>query len=205
MWGQEGQTLSFLPIKNNYKQFYSIGISRVLLLIQKPSFLYFDFGHYFAKKNLLLLSLLYKVDWFHQFQINIDIIPVDQPGKTFRFTVIYNFLSLLYNSRYQLVTQTHELLGIETLTALYASSNWSEREMWDIFGIIAYNHPDLRRLLTDYGFSWFPLRKDFPVSGYKEVFYSEIVKRIVYKKVEFAQAMRIYTFISVWKHLTNKR
>ena len=127
----------------------------------------------------------------------MDIVPLDQPGKIFRFTIIYHFLSLMFNSRYQLLTQTQELLGVETASALYLSSNWSEREMWDIFGIMSYNHPDLRRLLTDYGFHWFPLRKDFPVSGYKEVCYSELVKKIVYKKVEFAQAMRVFTFLIV--------
>jgi NADH:ubiquinone oxidoreductase subunit C len=122
----------------------------------------------------------------------------DQPGKSYRFTIIYYLLSLTYNIRYNLFIQTTALLGCETISAIYSSANWSERELWDIFGIFIFLHPDLRRLLTDYGFQGFPLRKDFPLSGYKELLYSDFTNQTEYKKVSLIQGLRTYKYGNPW-------
>jgi NADH:ubiquinone oxidoreductase subunit C len=151
-----------------------------------------------VKKNISLLITFFKFDWLHQFTMCVDILAYDQPGKKLRFTVIYYLLSLTYNTRLHLVTQLGDLQGLETVYMLYKSANWSERELWDMFGILIFYHPDLRRILTDYGFAGFPLRKNFPVSGYKELFYSEFIKNTKYRAVELLQARRDYIYSANW-------
>ena len=142
-------------------------------------------------KNLPSMTVFYKNDWFHLFDICIDLIASDMPGKKYRFSIIYYLLSIIYNIRYQISSQTTAILGVESVSIVYLSVNWIEREIWDIFGILVHFHPDLRRLLTDYGFQGFPLRKDFPVSGYEELFYSSFVNLSVYRLIELVQEIRI--------------
>lgn len=154
-----------------------------------------------VKKNISNLLLFFKIDWLHLFSICIDIIAVDQPGKKYRFTIIYYLLSIFYNVRIQIFTQTTALAGLDTISMLYKSANWSEREVWDLFGIIFWYHPDLRRILTDYGFSGFPLRKDFPLTGFKELIYSDFSKKTKYRKVEIAQEFRTFFFFNPWINL----
>lgn len=129
----------------------------------------------------------------------MDIIAYDQPGKVYRFTIIYYLLSLTYNNRLQLITQTNELKGLDSAVMLYSSANWSEREVYDMYGIMFMSHPDLRRILTDYGFSGFPLRKDFPLTGYQELVYSDYSKTTEYRPVELTQDFRKTTYDKPWK------
>ena len=141
-----------------------------------------------------LIALILKSDWLHRYQLCIDIIAIDQPGKRYRFSVVYHLLSLTYNTRYILTTQTTALQGLESLFMLYNSVIWSEREVWDLYGILIKNHPDLRRILTDYGFKDFPLRKDFPLSGHLELVYSATDHGIRQRPVELAQEYRLFHF-----------
>jgi len=131
----------------------------------------------------------------------IDITAVDYPDRENRFTVVYNLLSVDLNSRIRLKTEVDGLTSIESVTALYPCAAWWEREVWDMFGIFFTNHPDLRRILTDYGFQGHPLRKDFPVTGYTEVRYDETEKRVMYEPLELSQEFRSFDFASPWESL----
>lgn len=103
----------------------------------------------------------------------------------FRFEIVYNLLSLRYNSRVRVKTYTDELTPIESVNDIFKAANWNEREVWDMYGVYFTNHPDLRRILTDYGFEGHPLRKDFPLSGYVECRYDDEVRRVVQVKMQF--------------------
>ena len=131
----------------------------------------------------------------------IDITAVDYPDRENRFTVVYNLLSVDLNARIRLKTEVDGLTSIESVTALYPCAAWWEREVWDMFGIFFTNHPDLRRILTDYGFQGHPLRKDFPVTGYTEVRYDETEKRVIYEPLELSQEFRSFDFASPWEAL----
>ena len=120
----------------------------------------------------------------------MDITAVDFPSKANRFEVVYHFLSVRYNTRIRVKTYCSEVTPVPSLTDLYSAANWFEREVWDMFGVFFTGHPDLRRILTDYGFEGHPLRKDFPLTGYVEVRYDDEKKRVVAEPVELAQAMR---------------
>ena len=131
----------------------------------------------------------------------IDITAVDYPDRENRFTVVYNVLSVDLNARIRVKTEVDGLTSIESVTALYPCAAWWEREAWDMFGIFFTNHPDLRRILTDYGFQGHPLRKDFPVTGYTEVRYDETEKRVIYEPLELSQEFRSFDFASPWESL----
>ena len=129
------------------------------------------------------------------FEQNIEIAAADIPTNNFRFKVIYVLRSLLYNSVITVSFTTNETdLKINSINYLYRSSTWLEREVWDMFGIKFNNNLDLRRILTDYGFNGHPLRKDFPLSGFKEIYYDDSSKYIVFEPVEMAQELRVFTF-----------
>ena len=151
-----------------------------------------------AKTMLLTTVLFFKADWCHQFVVCTDIIAVDRPGKLYRFTVLYYLLSVIYNTRFVIYVQLRSLQAIFSVSMLYSAAKWGEREIWDLFGILFLAHPDLRRLLTDYGFNRFPLRKDFPITGYTELFFSDTLKSIIYTKVEIAQDVRISSILAPW-------
>jgi len=108
--------------------------------------------------------------------------------------VVYDLLSLLHNSRLKLKVYTNEITGVKSLVSIYKNSDWWEREVWDMFGIFIEDHPDLRRILTDYGFEGFPLRKDFPLSGYHEVTYDYLARQVVEVKVELPQDFRNFSY-----------
>ena len=131
----------------------------------------------------------------------IDITAVDYPDRENRFTVVYNVSSVDLNARIRVKTEVDGLTSIESVTALYPCAAWWEREVWDMFGIFFTNHPDLRRILTDYGFQGHPLRKDFPVTGYTEVRYDETEKRVIYEPLELSQEFRSFDFASPWESL----
>jgi len=128
----------------------------------------------------------------------IDICGVDYPEKEARFEVVYNLLSIKYNSRIRVKVVVDELTPIDSVTSIYNSAGWYEREVWDLYGVFFSNHPDLRRILTDYGFDGHPLRRDFPLTGHTEVRYDEAEKRIVTEPVELAQEFRVFDFASPW-------
>lgn len=127
-----------------------------------------------------------------------DITAIDYPQYSKRFEVIYNLLSTLYNERIRIKTLTNEITPLPSIVSIYAGSEWMERETWDMFGIYFYNHPDLRRILTDYGFDGFPLLKDYPLSGYMEVRYDDEQKRVVNEPLEISQEFRNFNMVSPW-------
>ena len=139
-----------------------------------------------------------------QFKMLIDITAVDYPSRSSRFEVVYQLLSIHYNARIRVKTNVDELTPIESVSSLFPSANWFERETWDMFGICFLNHPDLRRILTDYGFEGHPLRKDFPVSGYVEFRYDDSKKRVISEPVELTQEFRYFDFASPWELIEKK-
>ncbi|XP_072616519.1 NADH dehydrogenase [ubiquinone] iron-sulfur protein 3, mitochondrial isoform X1 [Vulpes vulpes] len=134
-----------------------------------------------------------------QFKSLADLTAVDIPTRQNRFEIVYNLLSLRFNSRIRVKTYTDELTPIESTVSVYKAANWYEREIWDMFGVFFANHPDLRRILTDYGFEGHPFRKDFPLSGYVELRYDDEVKRVVAEPVELAQEFRKFDLNSPWE------
>ena len=134
-----------------------------------------------------------------RFSSLVDITAVDHPERAERFDVVYHFLSMYQNHRIRLKIAVGEEEMVPSLTAIHPSANWFEREVFDMFGILFSGHPDLRRILTDYGFRGFPLRKDFPTTGYTEVRYDEAQKRVVYEPVKLVQEYRQFDFMSPWE------
>jgi NADH-quinone oxidoreductase subunit C len=129
----------------------------------------------------------------------VDVCGVDYPERTERFEVVYNLLSLKHNRRIRVKVTTDEEHAVPSVTGVYRAAGWFERETWDLFGIYFSDHPDLRRLLTDYGFEGHPLRKDFPLTGYVELRYDEDQKRVVYEPVRLKQEFRSFDFRSPWE------
>lgn len=134
-----------------------------------------------------------------QFKALMDLCGVDYPQRDRRFDVVYNLLSISRNTRVRLKVATDEDTPVPSATALFSSAEWMERETWDLFGVFFSEHPDLRRLLTDYGFEGHPLRKDFPLTGYVEVRYDDEQKRVVYEPVKLVQEFRNFDFLSPWE------
>ncbi|MCY4261123.1 MAG: NADH-quinone oxidoreductase subunit C [Rhodobacteraceae bacterium] len=133
------------------------------------------------------------------FQTLIDITAIDHPGRDKRFDVVYHLLSMDLNQRIRLKVQVAEDSEMPSISTIHPSANWYEREVFDMFGIVFSGHPDLRRILTDYGFSGHPLRKDFPVTGHTEVRYDEVRKRVVSEPVTLVQDYRQFDFMSPWE------
>ena len=134
-----------------------------------------------------------------RFKQLVDVCGVDYPEREPRFEIVYNLLSLKNNSRIRIKVRTDEDTPVPTVTGVFSSANWWEREAWDLFGIYFSDHPDLRRILTDYGFEGHPLRKDFPLTGYKEIRYDDEKKRVVYEPVKLTQEFRSFDFLSPWE------
>lgn len=135
---------------------------------------------------------------FHKYNLLIDISVVDFPGKQLRFQVNYFLLSCFYNNRIQLQIYTKEILSLNSISLLYPGATWLEREVYDLYGIIFSFQKDLRRILTDYAFKGFPLRKDFPLTGFYEIYYNESKKNIYYTHITLAQEYRIFYFQNTW-------
>jgi NADH-quinone oxidoreductase subunit C len=129
----------------------------------------------------------------------MDVTAVDYPEREERFEVVYNLLSPKQNLRVRVKIATDETTPVPTASAAFSSAIWFEREVWDMYGIYFAEHPDLRRILTDYGFDGHPLRKDFPLTGYVEVRYDEDQKRVVYEPVNLTQEFRQFDFVSPWE------
>jgi len=123
---------------------------------------------------------------------------VDFLKTIYRFSVVYDLLSLVFNSRIRVKLFLNEITSVQTITNVFINANWWEREIWDLYGIFFNKHPDLRRILTDYGFEGYPMRKDFPLSGFIELRYDETKKRVVIEPIEFVQEFRSFTYETPW-------
>ena len=149
--------------------------------------------------RLVRLMRLLRDDASCLFKVLIDICGVDYPERGKRFDVVYNLLSLRHNQRVRVKVPCAEDDLVPSVSSVYSAAGWYEREAWDLYGIMFADHPDLRRLLTDYGFEGHPLRKDFPLTGFVEVRYDDEVKRVVYDPVRLAQEFRNFDFLSPWE------
>ncbi len=134
-----------------------------------------------------------------QFKQLLDVCGVDYPSRDDRFDVVYNLLSLTHNRRVRLKVRTTEETPVPSACGVFVSANWWEREIWDLFGIYFSDHPDLRRIMTDFGFDGHPLRKDFPLTGHVELRYDDEKKRVVYEPVKLVQEFRNFDFLSPWE------
>jgi len=152
-----------------------------------------------ALANLVSFVEFLKKDGNCQFSSLVDITAVDYPSRAKRFDVVYHFLSMYQNQRIRLRVEVREEDMVPSIISVHPSANWFEREVFDMFGILFSGHPDLRRILTDYGFRGYPLRKDFPTTGYTEVRYDEVQKRVVYEPVSLVQEYRQFDFMSPWE------
>ena len=139
-----------------------------------------------------------------QFKQLMDVCGVDFPERERRFNVVYHLLSMTQNTRIRLIIQTDEATPVPSVCSVFNSAAWFEREAWDLYGIFFSGHPDLRRILTDYGFEGHPLRKDFPLTGYVEVRYDDEQKRVVYEPVKLTQEFRNFDFLSPWEGMQNQ-
>jgi len=133
----------------------------------------------------------------------MDICGADYPDRPERFEIVYNLLSLRNNARVRVKVEAGEASPVPSVTGVYSAAGWFERECWDLFGIPFSGNPDLRRILTDYGFEGHPLRKDFPLTGYVEVRYDDELKRVVYEPVKLTQDFRSFDFMSPWEGITD--
>ncbi|HVZ50551.1 MAG TPA: NADH-quinone oxidoreductase subunit C [Pseudolabrys sp.] len=134
-----------------------------------------------------------------QFMSIIDVTALDQPSREQRFDVVYHFLSPRLNQRLRLKVMTDEVTPVPSLIDVFRGVDWFEREAYDLYGVLFTGHPDMRRILTDYGFEGHPLRKDFPLTGFVEVRFDDQEKRVVYDKVQLAQEFRSFDFLSPWE------
>ena len=150
-------------------------------------------------ENLIDTVMILKTNQYFKFRQIIDITAVDYPESDKRFKLVYLFLSHELNQRLLLSYYINENQKISSLTKVFPSANWMEREIFDMYGIKFTDHPDLRRILTDYGFEGYPLRKDFPLTGYNEVRYSEDEKKVVYESVKLEQNYRNFDYESPWE------
>lgn len=159
--------------------------------------------HIFLKDNkyLKIIFFFFKYNLKSQYKQLLDICCVDLFTVTKRFNLIYNLISIKYTSRIFINIFVHEFQTLDSLTFIYSNADWYEREIWDLFGIFFCNHTDLRRILTDYGFEGFPLRKDFPQSGYIEIRYNNEYKYLNYEPLELSQEFRVFDFQNPWTTL----
>jgi NADH-quinone oxidoreductase subunit C len=151
-----------------------------------------------AKRDdiIVVLQHLRDIEGFTSF---VDVCGVDYPERKERFEVVYHLLSMSHNTRVRIKISTDEDTPVASACALWPAADWFEREAFDMFGILFSDHPDLRRILTDYGFHGHPLRKDFPLTGYTEVRYDETQKRVIYEPVKLVQEYRNFDFLSPWE------
>ena len=155
------------------------------------------------RESLLKVLEFLKNDRECDFKILVDITAVDFPDRPERFEVVYNLLSLNQNQRVRVKLATDENTPVPSAVGVFSAAGWYERETWDMYGIYFSGNPDLRRILTDYGFEGHPLRKDFPMTGYVELRYDDELKRVVYEPVKLVQDFRTFDFTSPWEGMTD--
>lgn len=152
-----------------------------------------------ASESLIRLLVFLRDDPECQFKQLVDICGVDWPERAARFDIVYHLLSHRQNQRVRIKVQTAEGKSVPSVGEVFSAAPWYEREVWDMYGVFFDDHPDLRRMLTDYGFEGHPLRKDFPLTGYVEMRYDEAQKRVVYEPVNLTQEFRTFDFTSPWE------
>jgi len=158
-----------------------------------------EIGEIFVKKKCLISLLFFlKFHSFTLFQTLTDLTAVDFLVSRNRFKVVYNVLSISFSNRMLIYTKTNETQPLDSVIVIFDDANWLERETWDMFGVVFNKHPDLRRILTDYGFEGHPLKKDFPLTGFVEVFYSDNNKSLLYSPVSLAQEYRVFEYTLPW-------
>lgn len=157
---------------------------------------------YAERDQIFALAAFLKRDPLCLFEMLIDVCGVDYPERNQRFDVVYHFLSMRMNMRVRVKVKTDEETAVPSLVELHAGANWFEREAFDMYGIRFAGHPDMRRILTDYGFEGYPLRKDFPLTGFTEVRYDDLEKRVVHEPVQLTQEYRNFDFLSPWEGMT---
>lgn len=156
---------------------------------------------YTTNEKLVPLIRFLKDHYYLQYKTLISLTAVDYPGEENRFELNYFLLSYKLNSRIVIKLKTNDVKPVNSITSIFKSANWYEREVWDLFGVFFSNHPDLRRILTDYGFEGFPFRKDFPQTGFLEVRYDDEKKHVLYEPVQMAQEFRSFDFVSPWTNI----
>ena len=149
--------------------------------------------------SLEKITSLIKINSVCQFRTLIDITAIDYPEQEERFCLVYHYLSMQQNIRIRIKSFVKEEQIVPSITNLFPSANWFEREVFDMYGILFSNHPDMRRILTDYGFQGHPLRKDFPTTGYLELRYDQEKKKVIYEPVKLTQEYRNFDFMSPWE------
>ena len=150
-----------------------------------------------VKSKLLYdILVLFKYHIPYQFNLLTCITGVDYPANKYRFSLVYDLLSIRFNIRLRIKTFSHELFGVDSCNQLYFTAGWYECEIWDMYGVFFKNHLNLKRILTDYGFEGHPLRKDFPLSGFVEMKYNETEKRVINESIELCQEYRTFRFLS---------
>ena len=155
---------------------------------------------FLIQTNLITkILMVFKNHFKYQFKILTCISGVDYPENFYRFQVVYELLSLKYNSRIRIKILVDEFTPVDSAETVYQAASWWESEIWDMFGVFFFNQKNLTRLITDYGFKGYPLRKDFPLSGFIEARYNSIKNRIVYEEIELAQEYRTFEFLSPWE------
>jgi NADH dehydrogenase (ubiquinone) Fe-S protein 3 len=195
-------------IKLSSKEYLNLNFANSLL----EHFTYDIYTIYYTKNELTIViapESVYQIIFFlkkhstSKYEVLTDMTCVDYPEREYRFDLIYNLLSIKYNSRIRIKTVVDSITSIESITPIYKAANWFEREVFDMFGIFFLNNTDLRRILTDYGFTYHPLRKDFPLSGYEEIRYDETTKQVVSEKLELPQNYRYFDLNSSWSKNLN--
>jgi len=182
------------------------------LLISVPKWIFRSTSqkmHFHEDEHTIYIYPAYVVPFFRylrdhtnsQFKLLVDMTAVDYPAEKNRFEIVYNLLSVQFNARLRVKTLVNEVTPVASLVDIFQSAGWLEREIWDMFGVFFSNHPDLRRILTDYGFEGHPLRKDFPMTGYIEFRYDDGEKRVIAEPLELTQDFRFFEFSSPWELL----
>lgn len=167
--------------------------------------LYNKESNFLIKSNLLTkIVIVLKNHFKYQYKILTCISGVDYPKNIYRFQIVYELLSIKFNSRMRIKILTDELIPVDSLENIFSAASWYECEIWDMFGVFFLNQQNLTRLLTDYGFHGYPLRKDFPLSGFLESRYNTIKDRVVYENLKLAQEYRTFIYISPWENFSKK-
>ena len=154
---------------------------------------------YIVLSSIENITSVLKLNNICKFRTLIDITAIDYPAEEKRFTLVYHYLSMQQNIRIRIKCSLKEGQIVPSITKLFPAANWFEREVFDMYGILFSNHPDMRRILTDYGFKGHPLRKDFPTTGYLELRYDQERKKVVYEPVKLTQEYRRFDFMSPWE------
>ena len=174
------------------------------LISNKKIFIKKDYFEIVVDKNEIIPILkILKEDGSLKFNQLIDITAIDYPSKKSRFTLIYIIQSLIKNKRVLLKVLLEEKDQVDTITSIFKAANWYERECYDLFGVMFKNHPDLRRIMTDYNFEGHPLRKDFPLTGHTEVRYDDLEKKVIYEPVKLTQEFRNFDYESPWSGIAD--